>query len=84
MTLQEVAEKMYPTNKKGSMWMPNRDEVNNQYRQEGFIAGVTSKYAEKEKLEFAIAHLYEFRKSTFGKGINVIKKLEEQLKNLNL
>lgn len=29
-------EVLYPTNRKGDMWMPNRDEINNQYRQEGY------------------------------------------------
>lgn len=49
---------------------------------EGFIAGSTSKYVEKEKLKFAIEQLYKFRESTFGKGVNVIKELEQKLSEL--
>lgn len=47
---------------------------------EGFIAGATSKYVEKQKLEFAIEQLKRFRESTFGKGVNVIQELEQKLK----
>ena len=38
-TLEEAAERFFPTNRKGSMWIPNVDEVANKYRQEGFNHG---------------------------------------------
>jgi hypothetical protein len=44
-SLKEVANKLYPINNTGSMFMANREEVNNSYRQEGFIECVN--YAEK-------------------------------------
>ena len=47
-----------------------------------FIAGATSKYVETEKIKFAIEQLYKFRECTFGKGVNVIKELEQQLKQI--
>ena len=37
---------------------------------------------EKEKLEFAIEQLKRFRECTFGKGVNVIKELEQKLSEL--
>jgi hypothetical protein len=48
-----------------------------------YVEGATnSKYVQSEKIKFAIEQLYKFRESTFGKGINVIKELENQLKEL--
>jgi len=41
-TLEEAAETLYPINNTGGMFMPNKEEVKNIYRQEGFIAGVKS------------------------------------------
>jgi|LakMenE01Jun11ns_1017448.scaffolds.fasta_scaffold9117402_2 hypothetical protein len=38
-TLEEVAERLYPVNNTGSMFMANRDELNNSLKQEGFIEG---------------------------------------------
>jgi hypothetical protein len=38
-TLEQVAEKLYPINNTGSMFMPSRDELNNSYKQEAFIEG---------------------------------------------
>lgn len=37
---------------------------------------------EKEKIEFAISKCKEFRECAFGKGINVIKELEDKLTEL--
>lgn len=61
----------------------NMHETNN-YKalKQGFIVGATSKYVEIQKLKYAIEQLYRFRQATFGKGVNVIKELEEQLKEL--
>ena len=51
----------------------------------GFIGGATSKYVEKQKLEFAIEQIKEIDKKCFG-GSNTckakIKKLEQKLKEL--
>ena len=55
--LELEVEKLYPVNNTGSMFMANREQINNSYKQEGFIAGATSKYVEKQKLEFAIEQL---------------------------
>lgn len=41
-----------------------------------------SKYVEKQKLEFAIEQLKRFRESTFGKGVDIIKELEQKLTTL--
>lgn len=46
---------------------------------DSFIEGATSKYVEKQKLEFAIEQLKRFRETTFGKGVDVIKELEQKL-----
>jgi hypothetical protein len=47
-----------------------------------FIAGAESKYVEIQKLKYAIEQLYRFRQATFGKGVDVIKELEEKLNEL--
>lgn len=44
--------------------------------------GTTSKYFEKQKLEFAIEQLKRFRECTFGKGIDVIEELKQKLSEL--
>jgi len=36
---EEASERLYPIKNTGSMFMPNLDEVNNIYKQEGFIEG---------------------------------------------
>jgi hypothetical protein len=38
-TVEEIAEKLYPVNNTGSMFMANREQSNNALRQEGFIKG---------------------------------------------
>lgn len=53
-----------------------------EYSTQDFIAGATSKWVEKQKLEFAIEQLKKFREATFGKGIDVIKELEKKLSEL--
>lgn len=58
------------------------DESTKSYIINDFIAGANSKYVEKQKLKFAIEQLYKFRESTFGKGVNVIKELEQKLSKL--
>jgi len=80
--LELEAEKLFPVNNTGSMFMANREQINNSYKQEGFIVGVTSRYVEKQKLEFAIEQLKRFREATFGEGVDVIKELEQKLSEL--
>jgi hypothetical protein len=50
--------------------------------QEGFIAGANSKYAQAEKLKFAIEAVLQFRKATFGLGNSGLEQLQQQLKEL--
>lgn len=38
-TLEEVAERLYPINNTGSIIMPSRNDMNNLYKQQGFITG---------------------------------------------
>jgi hypothetical protein len=38
-TVEGIAEKLYPVNNTGSMFMANREELNNSLKQEGFING---------------------------------------------
>jgi hypothetical protein len=49
---------------------------------QGFIAGVNSKYAQAEKLKFAIEAVLQFRKATFGLGNSGLEQLQQQLKEL--
>jgi hypothetical protein len=41
-TLEEAAERTYPINNTGSMFMPTTHESNNNFKQKGFIAGAKS------------------------------------------
>lgn len=46
---EDDAEKLYPINRTGSMWMPSRHEVSNIYRQEGYNkAREKYKYTEED------------------------------------
>lgn len=54
-----------------------------QLAKKDFIEGATSKYVEKQKLEFAIEYLYLVRNSCFDIE-NRIQELEQQLKQLEL
>lgn len=47
-----------------------------------FIAGANSKYAQAEKLKFAIETVLQFRKATFGLGNSGLEQLQQQLKEL--
>jgi hypothetical protein len=49
---------------------------------QGFIAGANSKYAQAEKLKFAIEAVLQFRKATFGLGNSGLEQLQQQLKEL--
>jgi hypothetical protein len=56
-TLEKFAEKLYPVNNTGSMFMANRDELNNSLKQEGFIEGAKWQaermYSEEDIIGFA-------------------------------
>lgn len=47
-----------------------------------FIAGATSKYVKKQKLEFAIRQLRECKKGVFNTVENKVKELELQLEKI--
>lgn len=55
-TLEEAAKELYPT-KNTSMFMPNRHELNNSYKQEAFIEGAVWQqarmYSEEDMYKFA-------------------------------
>jgi len=58
-TLEEAAEILYPVNNTGSMFMANRDELNNSLKQEGFIEGAKwqaeRSYSEEEVIKLLIS-----------------------------
>jgi hypothetical protein len=57
----DEVEKLFPTNRKGSMWVPNADKVNNQYRQEGYNKSQeTHPFSEEDIRSFA-THFYTRR-----------------------
>jgi hypothetical protein len=68
--LKEVANKLYPINNTGSMFMANREEVNNSYRQEGFIEGARWQ-AEQFFKDDTI--------QTLEKGITILLKRQERM-----
>jgi hypothetical protein len=80
MTLQE---EIYTAIGEASMcWeQPEKAGIFNE-KQANVVAEKLLKHVQAEKLKFAIEHLYKFKESTFGKGVDVIKKLEQQLKEL--
>ena len=59
--LEEAAKELYPTKNTGSMFMPNRDELNNSYKQEAFIESANwmqkQMYSEEDmRKAFKIGH----------------------------
>jgi hypothetical protein len=54
-TLEEASKQLYPIEYTGRMFMPNRDELNNSYKQEAFIEGAKWQqermYSEEDILE---------------------------------
>ncbi len=62
-TLEEIAERLYPVNNTGSMFMPSRDELNNSYKQEGFIDGY-NKAKERMYSEEEVNELLKLLKQT--------------------
>jgi hypothetical protein len=75
--LELEAEKLFPVNNTGSMFMANREQINNSYKQEGFIVGATSTYVEKQKLEFAIEQLNKLDSSLQAK-IETLKNMADK------
>jgi hypothetical protein len=71
-TLEEAAERMYPINSTGGvMEMLNKHQLNNSYKQEGFIAGAKSNAAKD----------YWFEKFQQGKWVQV-EKIKAQIEML--
>jgi hypothetical protein len=54
-TLEQAAERLYPVNNTGSMFMASRDELNNILKQESFVEGAKwqqeRSYSEEEVIE---------------------------------
>lgn len=80
--LELEAEKLYPVNHTGSMFMANREQINNFYKQKGFIAGATSKYVEKQKLEFAIEQLRKIKIAVSDKNPFTVYNIAHQIQEL--
>lgn len=84
--LELVVEKLFPLvnveNPSDGVMRGNYDRMK---LQEGFIAGATSKYVEKQKLEFAIEQLKPYLEWNNEISISIerdIKKLEQKLSEL--
>jgi hypothetical protein len=78
-TIEEDAERLYPINNTGDMFMPNREQINNSYRQEGFIEGAKSDAAREYWYN-------EFRKSHYSeeevlKAINISREFYKTTEN---
>ena len=81
--LELEAEKYAKSQKMEGFDSQMRRETFTRYSLEvAYEKGATSKYVEKQKLEFAIEQLKRFRECTFGKGKDVIKELEQKLSEL--
>ena len=85
LSTKKEAESLYPIKNTGLMSMSTTHEVYNMKRQEGFIAGATSKYVEKQKLEFAIEQLKKASMLITSQherkaNLRVIIELEQKLK----
>jgi len=76
--VEKLAELKYPISKGGSMWMPTRFDLNQSYKQEGFVEGykkATKVYSEEDLIEFSI-----WRSSTNTTEFNKCNNIKEQLK----
>lgn len=74
-TIEEAAERLYPMNNTGSMFMANRHEVNNSLKREGFIAGsqwqAERMYSDEDMKQFGL-YLGDNLKKYKGKLIDDI------------
>jgi hypothetical protein len=79
--LKEVVNKIYPINNTGSMFMANREEVNNSYRQEGFLRGF--KFAKKALYseEEVVSILYSFHKEDNSRVVFSLSGITKWFKN---
>jgi hypothetical protein len=59
----EAAEKLYPINDTGSMYMPTLDDLNKLYKQQAFIRG--AKWQQEQQDDFIIKFL-EFIEGTYS------------------
>jgi len=85
-TLEEAAERLYPINNTGSMFMPSRNDINNLYKQKGFINGAkwqsermyseeeVFKFFEKYREDFSIHRNMQVLESQFTKWFSQFKK----------
>lgn len=55
-TLEEAAKNKYPIENTGAMFMPNRHEVSNIFRQEGFIDGANWQAERISLMEIELNH----------------------------
>jgi hypothetical protein len=73
-TFDRAAEKLYPIDNTGKMFMPNRDQVNNVYKQQGFIAGA------KWQVDNMPIHLYtENTYVHIEDGIIIVEKNDQTI-----
>jgi len=81
-TLEEAAKDLYPIEYTGRMFMPNRDELNNSYKQEAFIEGAKwqqERMYSEEEVETIAKDAYAMGRK--GLLIGVFNKWFEQFKN---
>ena len=82
-TLELEAEKQFPLvnieNPSDGVMRGNYDRLK---LQQGFIAGATSTYAEKQKLEFAIKLLLQLRAAPVSEIDNMVFEFEQKLSEL--
>ena len=71
-TLEEAAKELYPTKNTGSMFMANRDELNNLYKQEGFIDGY-NKAKEDYEVVSSVREVHQY-KLGLDDGYNTAKE----------
>ena len=79
--LDELVESRYPIENTGAMFMPNRHEVTNIYRQEGFIEGakaILEILGDKKFSEEDVKNVYlnSFKHEWFGDCIKSLQQTE--------
>lgn len=74
----DEVERLFPTNRKGDMWMPNRNEINNQYRQEGYNKSQeTHPFSEEDMVAFA-----EYKENIMHNDLIPIELISKTTKEL--
>ena len=82
-TIEEAAERLYPVNNTGSMFMANRDELNNSLKQEGFIEGAKWKQEKYDLLLIELNHTKTLLASC-EKALEDSFKKEEEIEKLKI